>query len=236
LSQPPAEIARQDHDCGARPRPGGPVRRRSEQGIVRLALNGRCAAGLDAAVKAVHLGIAKFSHRRFRRPSTPGLNCRERRDTDIWCTAEAFHFAYRTLTGDGTIVARLSTLGKSDDANWALGAIMMRDGGAAIVRHVSMMMTTQGKAKFRRRTTVGGATLSDGASQGTAFSQRWLKLTRVGDVFTAYISSNGTTWATVSPPQTIVLPTTLQVSLLTRQNEGTGTAQGAFMNVTVTEP
>ena len=33
---------------------------------------------------------------------------------DIWGTADAFHFAYRTLSGDGTIVARVASVAGAD--------------------------------------------------------------------------------------------------------------------------
>jgi hypothetical protein len=99
-----------------------------------------------------------------------------------------------------------------------------------------MMVTTDGKAKFRRRTTIGGATLSDGPSAGTTVPPRWLKLTRVGDVFTAYMSIDGTTWTRVGAAETIALPPTIQVGLLTLRSGGTGTAQAAFTNVSVTNP
>ena len=50
--------------------------------------------------------------------------------TDLWGTADAFHFAYRSLTGNGTVVARLASVTTPADAAWAMGAIMMRDGTA----------------------------------------------------------------------------------------------------------
>jgi hypothetical protein len=156
--------------------------------------------------------------------------------TDLWGTADAFHFLYQTLTGDATIVARLASITKPADSAWALGAIMMRDGFTPNARHASMMMTTDGKAKFRRRLTIGGATLSDGPSAGTTPVPRWLKLTRVGDIFTAYISTDGANWTSVAAPQTIPLPTTIQVGLVTLRVGGIGTAQGVFTNVSVTNP
>jgi Bacterial Ig domain/PASTA domain len=156
--------------------------------------------------------------------------------TDLWSTADAFHFVYRSLSGNGTVVARLGSVTKPANAAWAMGAIMMRDGTAANARHVALMVTTDAKAKFRRRTTIGGTTLSDGPSAGTTPAPRWLKLTRVGNTFTAYLSTDGLTWTSVGPPQTISLPTTLQVGLLTLRSGGTGTAQAVFTKVSVTNP
>jgi hypothetical protein len=155
---------------------------------------------------------------------------------DLWDTADAFHFVYRTLTGNGTVVARLASVTKPADSGGAMGAIMMRDGLGANARHVAMVITTDGRAKFRRRTTLNGATVADGPAAGTTPAPRWLKLTRAGDTFTAYISIDGATWTPVGPPQTLALPTTLQVGLLALRSGGTGTGQAVFTNVSVTNP
>jgi hypothetical protein len=99
-----------------------------------------------------------------------------------------------------------------------------------------MLVTTSGKAKFRRRITVGGTTLSDGPSVGTTLPPRWLKLTRVGDTFTAFLSIDGVIWTTMGSPQFLSLPETVQVGLVTLRNGGTGIAQAVFTNVSVTAP
>jgi hypothetical protein len=156
--------------------------------------------------------------------------------TDLWGNADAFHYAYRSLTGNATVLARLASITAPADASWGMGAIMMRDGTGATARHVAMMVTTDGKAKFRRRTTVGGTTLSDGPPAGTVPPPRWLKLTRAGDSFTAYVSTDGVTWTMVGQPQTVVLPATLQVGVVTLRHGGMGAAQAVFTNVSVIGP
>ena len=156
--------------------------------------------------------------------------------TDLWGTADAFHYAYRSLTGNGTVVARLVSIATPADAEWGMGAVMMRDGTGATARHVATVVTTQGKAKFRRRMTAGGTTLSDGPSGGTMPPPRWLKLTRAADTFTASVSTDGVTWTTLGQPQTVALPATLQVGIVALRHCGTGAAQAIFTNVSVISP
>ena len=109
--------------------------------------------------------------------------------TDLWGTADAFHFVYRSLTGNGTVVARLASVTKPADSAWAMGAIIMRDGIGANARHVAMMVTTDGEGEVPSADDAGGDDAERRTVGGNDPTPRWLKLTRVGDVFTAYISS-----------------------------------------------
>jgi hypothetical protein len=154
--------------------------------------------------------------------------------TDIWGTADAFHFVYRPWTGNGTLIARLASLTNASGASFSLGAITFRESLAANARHASMMVTTQGKAKFRRRTTTGGDTASSGPVAGTSLPPRWLKLVRSGATFSAFLSTDGTTWTAVASPASIALPQSVYVGMLVLRNGGSALATGTFTNVTVT--
>lgn len=153
--------------------------------------------------------------------------------TDIWASSDAFHYVYQPMSGDGEIVANLTDLTLPAGSNWSLAAVMIREKLTDSSVHASMMITSDGKAKFRRRTTEGGTTASDGPSVGTTFPPRWLKLTRSGNTFTAYISSDGVSWTQVHTPQTIAMPANVHVGLIALRNGGTGTAAATFRDVTV---
>ena len=45
---------------------------------------------------------------------------------DIWNNSDEFTFAYKTLNGDGTIVARVVSIGTGSNT-WAKGGVMIRD-------------------------------------------------------------------------------------------------------------
>jgi hypothetical protein len=154
--------------------------------------------------------------------------------TDLWDTADAFHYVYQPLTGDGEIVADVTGLTVPTGSSWSLAAVMVREKLTPDSIHASMMITTDGKAKFRRRTSQGGTTLSDGPSAGTTYPPRWLRLTRSGDVFTAYISSDGVAWTQVFTPQTIPMASQAWIGLAVLRNGGTGQATGTLQGVSVT--
>ncbi|MFL6196270.1 MAG: hypothetical protein ACJ75H_18965, partial [Thermoanaerobaculia bacterium] len=153
--------------------------------------------------------------------------------TDLWDVSDAFHYVYQPLNGDGEVVADVTGLTVPSGSSWSLAAVMVREKLTADSVHASMMITTDGKAKFRRRTVEGGITASDGPSTGTTYPPRWLKLTRAGNVFTAYISTDGVSWTQVFTPQTIVMPAQAWIGLAVLRNGGTGTATATFQGVSV---
>ncbi|HKV06678.1 MAG TPA: tandem-95 repeat protein [Thermoanaerobaculia bacterium] len=154
--------------------------------------------------------------------------------TDLTGTADAFHFVYQTLTGDGTIVANVTGLQKPAGTTRTLAGVTFRNDLTAGSAHATMTITSEGEAQFRRRTTAGGTTASDSAA--TTFAPQWLKLVRSGNIFTAYLSANGTTWTQVGTPQNVTLSNTLYVGLLALRNGGTTTGAARFENVALTIP
>lgn len=154
--------------------------------------------------------------------------------TALWDTSDAFHYVYQPLTGDGEIVARVASLTVPAGASSTLGGVMIREQLTADSIHASMIITTGGKAKFRRRATVGGITLSDGPSTSTTYPPRWLKLARVGDDFTASISDDGVTWTQVHTTQTVPMAGTVYIGLMAlRDGPGTPACTATFDNVSV---
>jgi endonuclease/exonuclease/phosphatase family metal-dependent hydrolase len=155
--------------------------------------------------------------------------------TDIWDTSDAFHYVFQPLSGDGEIVANLTALNNPAGASWSMAAVMVREKLTPDSIHASMMITTDGKAKFRRRTAEGATTSSDGPTGGTTYPPRWLKLTRVGNVFTASISTNGTSWTQIHTPQTVNMASNAYIGIMVLRSGATSaTATGTFSNVTVT--
>jgi len=148
---------------------------------------------------------------------------------DIWGTADAFHFVYRPLIGDGTIVAEVtSVLGT---AAWTKIGVMIRATTAPGSAHAFMLVSTAKGLAFQRRTVAGGA--STHTSGGTGTAPRWLKLARVGQTITASQSIDGRTW-TVVGRDTFSMPSAVLVGLATSSHDVTRLATGTFANVTVT--
>ncbi len=147
---------------------------------------------------------------------------------DVWGNADATHFAYTTLAGDGEIVARVATV---ENVNaWTKAGVMLRDSldaGAA----QALMLVSPGKGlAFQRRVAAAGVTTS--TTGGTGAAPAWVKLTRVGQAVTASKSADGVTW-TVVGRETIVWPGAVYAGLSVSSHDPGRTAAATFTDVRV---
>jgi regulation of enolase protein 1 (concanavalin A-like superfamily) len=147
---------------------------------------------------------------------------------DIWGTADGFHYAYQSLTGDGTIVAKVSSI--QGTQAWTKMGVMMRGGTAANAPHALMLVSSGRGLAFQRRVSSGGTTTSTSGGAGTA--PRWVRLTRAGNLVTASVSTDGKVW-TVVGSDTVSLPSTILVGLVAHGHTTTALATATFTNVTV---
>jgi regulation of enolase protein 1 (concanavalin A-like superfamily) len=153
--------------------------------------------------------------------------------TDLWSTADAFQFAYTPWTGDGELTAMVDGLTAPAGASFALAGITLRESLDAASPHASLAVTTDGKAKFRRRTSAGGATASDGPSAGSITLPLWIRLTRRGQEITASMSADGVQWQPVHTTQTVTMPSSIYVGVLGLRNGGAGMAAIHFSHVAI---
>ncbi len=113
---------------------------------------------------------------------------------DIWGTADQFHFAYKSLSGNGSIVARVESI--ANTWPWAKGGVMIReriDPGAA---HAMVVLTPENGVALQYRPTMNGTSLSVNDASLTA--PYWVKLTRSGNTFTAQRSEDGVNWTSIT--------------------------------------
>ena len=151
---------------------------------------------------------------------------------DVWGTSDQFHFAYQSLTGDGTITARVTSVQNTDQ--WTKVGVMFRQSLAPDAAHGFMLVTPADSTKglaFQRRTTTGSTSTHTAGGDGAA--PVWVRLTRSGNVVTAYRSADGTTWTTVGS-DIIPMPATIYAGLAVNSHLASALANGTFDNVSVT--
>jgi regulation of enolase protein 1 (concanavalin A-like superfamily) len=148
---------------------------------------------------------------------------------DIWNTADGFHYVYRTLTGDGAIVARVASLDHTHD--WAKAGVMMRESLAPDSRHAITLVSARRGLAFQRRVTTGGASTSTGGL--AAGAPHWVRLARTGHVFTAQTSADGVSWRTVGTER-ISMAATIYVGLAVTSHTTATTATSLFEHVALT--
>ncbi len=115
---------------------------------------------------------------------------------DIWGTSDQFHFAYKRLSGSGTITARVVSLTNTSPS--AKAGVMFRetlDAGSKHIMVVAQPNADNGIA-FQRRADTDLASEQIVNLPGMT-APRYVRLVRSGNTFTASQSSNGMSWATV---------------------------------------
>lgn len=150
---------------------------------------------------------------------------------DVWGTSDQFNFAYRTISGDVDVVARVQTL--ENTSSWAKAGIMIRSSLNANSAHAFVLASPGNGIAYQRRPASGMASLHTSGGSGTA--PVWVKLERRGSAVTAFRSSNGTTWQMIDS-QTLSLPSTFYVGLAVSSHDPATLATATFSNVTVGAP
>ncbi len=147
--------------------------------------------------------------------------------SDIWGSSDAFRYVYQTATGDCDITARVTAI--EDTHTWAKSGVMIRETLATGSRHAMTVVTPGKGVSFQRRTTTNGNSAHTTTSGPAA--PHWVRLTRVGDVFTAYHSADGTNWTSMGS-ETITMGTSVYIGLpVTSHSQGT-LCTATFDNVT----
>ena len=151
---------------------------------------------------------------------------------NIWDAADAFHYTYQPLNGDGTFIVRVTDIGNTSGS--AKAGIMVRQSLAAGSANACVALTPASGINFQYRTTANGSTT--GTTQSGVTCPYWLKLTRAGNQFTAATSANGTTWTALGSAQTISMTGTVYVGLATCSRDTTRTTTGMMDSLAFSFP
>jgi hypothetical protein len=157
--------------------------------------------------------------------------------TDIWNAADEFHYAYKTLSGPGTIVAQVLSVDNTND--WAKAGVMIRETLEPSSKFAAVYITPGNGCRFQARTDTDIDATSDTsvatAEQITITAPYWVKLERdVAGNFRGYYSANGTTWQTLVWRPTITMSANVYVGLALTSHDAALTCEAKFSNVTIT--
>jgi hypothetical protein len=103
------------------------------------------------------------------------------------------YFAYQPLSGDGSIVARIT--GVANANVWSRAGVMIRETMSAGSANAYMFLSAGKTLAFQRRLVSNGSTFATLGAANIA-APRWVRLDRSGNTFTAYQSTNGVTGPT----------------------------------------
>ncbi|MHC4323163.1 MAG: hypothetical protein ACYSUX_02705 [Planctomycetota bacterium] len=165
---------------------------------------------------------------------------------DIWNAADQFHYAFKTLTGTGSIVAKVESVEQAN--NWVKAGVMIRETLAAGSKFAAVYITPTNAAdgaatngcRFQARSETDENATSDSsvatAEQMAIVAPYWVKLERdVSGSFRGYYSADGSSWQSMFwNPQSISMGSSVYIGLALTSHDNALTCEAKFSNVTVT--
>lgn len=133
------------------------------------------------------------------------------------------------MTGDGTIIARVTSLQYTHA--WAKAGVMIRETLDANSRYAAVVMTPGNGAAFLRRLALNETgTVKKVAGYKVPY---WIKLERTGEFFTGYVSADGETWTQIMTTPLRKFANTVYVGLAVTSRDNTKRGTAAFDHVRI---
>jgi len=157
---------------------------------------------------------------------------------DIWNTADQFRYAYKQLSGVGSITAQVLSVDNTDP--WAKAGVMIRQTLDPGSKFAAVYITPGNGCRYQARKTPGSAATSDTADNAFTPEQTaikapyWIRIERdAADNFNGYYSSDGVSWQAMPwNPQKISMPQNVYIGLAFTSHNTSVTGQAQFSDVT----
>ncbi len=148
--------------------------------------------------------------------------------SDIWGTADAFHYVYQEVNGDFDAVVRIADL---QGVNWWTKAgLMVREDLDANSADLFVVATpANGEYAFQAagRATKGGSSIEIGDRvRPVTYPNGWMRVQRANSVLSLYASTNGTDWVSMitnTAVASLPLPSKLYVGICVTGHDNSGT-------------
>jgi RHS repeat-associated protein len=151
--------------------------------------------------------------------------------TGVGTTTDELHFAYQTLSGNGTIVARVANV----QGTGPQAGVMIRN-TLATGDMDTFVFFVPNEAGFLDRATSGASTTSQNVGLAAPAYPYWTKITRNGNVFSGFISLDAVYWTQIGTSQTIAMASSVYAGLAVSADSGYNNtvATATFDNVSIT--
>ena len=121
---------------------------------------------------------------------------------DIWNAADQFEFVSRTLRGDGSVIARVGSVGNT--SGWAKSGVMIRGDASAGAAYADVVVTPSNSVVFQSRAAAGASAQTISAG-GIVAAPVWVRVTRSGDSVSGSFSYDGVNWVQIGERQNVAL-------------------------------
>lgn len=148
---------------------------------------------------------------------------------DIWGTADQFQFAYKKLSGDRILTARVAS--QQNTNSWAKAGVMIRAGLDANDGYAFMALTPGNGVLFQHRLAKGSTTSN--VRRSGIIAPYWVRIAKSGTTFTGYVSTNGSTWSQVGSVSLPGMPASFYVGMAGCSHNNSALGATTFTNVTL---
>ncbi len=155
--------------------------------------------------------------------------------TDIWNDADEFRYAYKQLSGDGSITATVeSVLWVPGSDDWTKAGVMIRDTLDAGSKNAFVALTTGSGdgATFQWRPIAGGSSSSNRTLVSISPPSA-IRLVRQGNTFTGYVFLNGQ-WQQEGQSATVAMADPVYIGLALTSHSSGVTTEAEFSDVLTT--
>jgi hypothetical protein len=147
---------------------------------------------------------------------------------DIWGSADEFRFVHGKMTGDGEITARVDSL--SAPHSWAKAGVMIRENLSSNSRFAYTLVSAGNGVDLQYRASDGASARSATPDWATR-APHWVRLRRIGNLLTAYVSADGHTWRQHGQSVSITMSSTVYVGLAVTSHYDGKLATAVFSGV-----
>jgi polygalacturonase len=142
--------------------------------------------------------------------------------TDILATSDQFNFSSLATTGNALVTTKISSLTNAGTAGKA--GVMIRDGTAANSIFAAVVELPTKQVEFIYRNAVGATSIVT-AAVGDTTNAKFVKL---GNTFTPWYSTDGTTWTAAASPVTIAMSTSTRAGIFVTSASATAASTASF--------
>lgn len=155
---------------------------------------------------------------------------------DMWGAGDSGHFTYKALTGNSAIIAKVESVGSTSLS--AKAGVMMRTSLEPGAPRAWMAISNKGQAEqnMPKLAVYGGTNYGNKAFDiASSTASYWVKLERIGNIITGYVSPDGTNWAATDVGRIDApVPDTIYVGLVVAAANNGTLNTSTFSNVQIT--
>jgi len=128
--------------------------------------------------------------------------------SDIGGTSDSFSFAYLSMTNDGSIYARVASV----QTGGKVGVMMRASTNGNSTMSVALLDFALTRARFATRSSTGGSPTWQDVSV-SPLVPNWVKVTRSGNSFSGYYSTDGVNWTQLGTSVSITMNSAVVVGI-----------------------